>query len=171
MKRIYHLALSLVVVLAMAACSDQFSSTDPVSPEGADAMKKQARVFTAHLSGANTSATGQAIFRVSADGMSMSYQLIVANITNVTVSHIHVAPVGVNGPVIVWLYPASPPPGPPTGPFSGVLASGTITGANLVGPMLGNSMADLIALITAGNTYVNVHTVANPGGEIRGQLQ
>ncbi len=171
MRRISQLALSLAVLLSMAACSDQPSSTDPVSPRGDDAMQKQARVFTAHLSGPSTGATGQAIFRVSADGMSMDYQLIVANITDVTVSHIHLAPVGVNGPVIVWLYPAAPPPGLPTGPFNGLLASGTITVTNIVGPMLGSSMADLIDAITAGNTYVNVHTVVNPGGEIRGQIR
>jgi len=52
-----------------------------------------------------------------------------------------------------------------------MLASGTITAANIVGPMLGSSMADLIDAITAGNTYVNVHTVVNPGGEIRGQIE
>jgi hypothetical protein len=30
--------------------------------------------------------------------------------------------------------------------------------------------ADLLAAIRAGTTYVNVHTTAFPGGEIRGQL-
>ena len=31
-------------------------------------------------------------------------------------------------------------------------------------------MEELIAAMEAGNTYVNVHTSANSGGEIRGQL-
>jgi hypothetical protein len=29
----------------------------------------------------------------------------------------------------------------------------------------------LVADIKAGNAYVNVHTTAHPGGEIRGQIQ
>ncbi len=30
---------------------------------------------------------------------------------------------------------------------------------------------DLLDEMQRGNTYVNVHTVANPGGEIRGQIE
>jgi hypothetical protein len=33
------------------------------------------------------------------------------------------------------------------------------------------SLADLILKIQSGETYVNVHTLAHPGGEIRGPLQ
>ena len=32
------------------------------------------------------------------------------------------------------------------------------------------TMADLLDAIMDGEAYVNVHTVANPGGEVRGQL-
>jgi hypothetical protein len=39
----------------------------------------------------------------------------------------------------------------------------------LEGPLAGMSLADLVVQIDAVNTYVNVHTDAHPGGEIRGQ--
>ena len=66
--------------------------------------------------------------------------------------------------------------------MDGVLAEGTITAADLVGPLAGHPLSDLIDAIQAGNAYVNVHTndgVAPtntgpgdfPGGEIRGQLE
>ncbi len=48
--------------------------------------------------------------------------------------------------------------------------AGTITAANLTGPLAGRSMSDLVAAIRAGNIYINLHTRQFPGGEIRGQL-
>lgn len=44
------------------------------------------------------------------------------------------------------------------------------TDEDLVGPLAGMTLEDLVALIESGDAYVNVHTVANPGGEIRGQV-
>jgi hypothetical protein len=32
------------------------------------------------------------------------------------------------------------------------------------------NMAQLLALMDTGDTYINVHTAANPDGEIRGQI-
>jgi hypothetical protein len=49
------------------------------------------------------------------------------------------------------------------------LAKGNITSTNLEGPLAGKKMSDLISLIKNGSVYVNVHTEANPQGEVRGQ--
>lgn len=131
------------------------------------------RNFKAHLSGGeevpsvDTNSTGQANFKLSKDGTELSYKLIVANIENVTMAHIHCAPAGANGSVVVWLYG----PGPTTS-NSGVLAEGTITDGDVISSALcGDSLEDLVAAMSAGNAYVNVHTTANPGGEIRGQIR
>ena len=48
---------------------------------------------------------------------------------------------------------------------------GTITSADLKGPLSGKQISDLIRLIQDGKAYVNVHTDQNPNGEIRGQLK
>lgn len=136
----------------------------------------QGRNFRAHLSGAEevppaeTRAQGQAIFQLSKDGNGLRYKLIVANIENVTQAHIHLAPAGVNGPVVVWLYPSGPPPVLIEGRFQGVLAEGTITAANLIGLLAGQSLDALIEEFESGNAYVNVHTNQFPGGEVRGQI-
>ncbi|UCE31038.1 MAG: CHRD domain-containing protein [Burkholderiales bacterium] len=133
--------------------------------------------FRAHLSGNEeaspvaTSAQGQATFRVLPGGTAIQYRLIVANIEDVRMSHIHLAPAGANGPIVVWLYPSAPPEVLIPGRSDGMLAVGVFTAANLVGPLAGQTIEDLIAHIQAGNAYVNVHTVAFPSGEIRGQIR
>lgn len=141
--------------------------------------------YTAHLAGANelpvrdTLARGQAIFMVSDDGTEVHYRLIAANIRNVTAAHIHLGTADVNGPVVAFLYGNAAPGG---GRSDGVLATGTITAADLTGPLAGQPLSELLTAIDAGNTYVNVHTndgVAPtntgpgdfPGGEIRGQIR
>ena len=151
--------------------------------------------YRTHLKGDNevppagvvieTSAQGQAIFKLSADGSELSYKLIVANIENVFQAHIHIGPAGVNGPIAVWLYPSTTPGAGPLGQgrIQGPIAEGTITSANLInqGTTGITTVAQLIAAIESGNAYVNVHTndgvaPANtgpgdfPGGEIRGPI-
>ncbi|WP_430645896.1 CHRD domain-containing protein [Agromyces sp. GXS1127] len=139
--------------------------------------------YTAQLSAAqevptnDSLARGAAIFMLSADGTELDYRLVVANLDNPVAAHIHLAPAGVNGPVVAFLFGPAAPGG---GRTSGVIATGTITAANLVGPLAGASLSELVDLLDSGDAYVNVHTndggpVTNepgdiPGGEIRGQI-
>lgn len=127
----------------------------------------------------DTKARGNATFDLSDDGTSLTYKLIVANIDNVVAAHIHLGPAGANGPVVAFLFGPAPPGG---GTSNGVLAEGTITAANLVGPLAGQPLSALIDAMRAGNTYVNVHTNDGvpptdtgagdfPGGEIRSQIR
>lgn len=133
--------------------------------------------FVTHMSGdeevppADTDAQGQTVLRVSKDGDAIDYRVNVANIENVSMAHIHLAPAGQNGGVVVWLYPDSPPPQLIEGRTQGTLATGTITADDLVGMLAGQSIDDLVDHIESGNAYVNVHTQQFPGGEIRGQLR
>lgn len=145
---------------------------------GAAAARGHNRNFRAHLSGDNevppvdTNAQGQAVFQLSRDGMEVSYKLIVANIENVLMAHIHIGGPDENGPVAVWLYPEDgPPPQKIPGRFDGVLAESTITADDLVGPLTGESLDDLVEIMRKGETYVNVHTEQHPPGEIRGQIR
>ena len=98
------------------------------------------------------------------DETSIDYKLIVSNADSVTGAHFHLAPDGVNGPVVAHLFS-----GPVTGKQNGVLAEGTITAANVVGPLAGD-LQSLIDTLRSGYIYTNVHTVFLPPGEIRGQL-
>jgi hypothetical protein len=131
-----------------------------------------------------TNANGHARFRLSHDGNSLSYRLEIKDISNVFQAHIHMAPEGANGPIVAWLYPTTAPtPGPVgCGPVEEIKVSGVLTAANLVGPLAGKSLSDLIDVMESRNAYVNVHTndgkdPANtgpgdfPGGEIRNQIR
>jgi CHRD domain len=118
----------------------------------------------------DTNARGIGVVKFALDGGSLSYRLNVANIQNVTQAHIHLAPVGVNGPIVAWLYPPAPPLQLIPGRTDGTLETGTITAADLVGPLAGQPLGALVDAIRNGDTYVNVHTSQFPGGEIRGQL-
>ncbi|AZH25152.1 CHRD domain-containing protein [Haloplanus aerogenes] len=142
------------------------------------AVAKEKRNFRTHLSGdeevdaVETDAQGQATFQLDKAGDELRYRLIVANIDDVSMAHIHSAPAGSNGPAVAWLYPeggSSPELIP--GRFDGVLAEATLTADDLVGPLDGGTMNDLVALLRAGGAYVNVHTEAHPGGEVRGQIR
>lgn len=142
------------------------------------------RNFVAHLSArdevpSNESlATGQAIFHLNADATELDFKLIAANIENVVAAHIHLGPEGVNGPVVAFLFGPAAAGG---GRSDGVLAQGTITEADLVGPLAGQPFSALVEAILGGNAYVNAHTNDGiaptgtgpgdlPAGEIRGQI-
>lgn len=158
-------------ILAFTSC-DKAEFESEIQDE--QLLKSGSKVlnFRTHLSGQNevpanaSEATGQAIFQLSKDGMELSYKLIVDDISNVTMAHIHLAPVGVNGKPVAWLYQSSP-----NGPVEGILAEGVITKENLINDLAGQELSSLIDAIFEGNTYVNVHTTSFPGGEIRGQIE
>jgi hypothetical protein len=54
--------------------------------------------------------------------------------------------------------------------IAGILSQGNITSANFQGPMMGKELSNLTDLMQQGGAYINVLTVQNPDGEIRGQL-
>ena len=126
-----------------------------------------------------TPAHGNSVVLMTPNDDGVRYLLVANDISNVIAAHIHLAPPGVNGPIVAFLYG---PVNPGGGPHSGLLSRGVITASDLIGPLAGQPLSRLIEEIKAGNAYVNVHTndgvgATNtgpgdfPGGEIRGQLQ
>ncbi|MFC1603575.1 CHRD domain-containing protein [Planctomycetota bacterium] len=132
--------------------------------------------FTVELSGnaavTDSKAIEQAILKLDSEAQSVSYQLKVLDIENVTMAHIHIASdPGGDGLPAVWLYPSAPPAQLIPGEFSGILGEGLFTTADFVGPLGGGTLDDLIAAIKDNRAYVNIHTEQFPAGEIRGQLK
>ena len=129
--------------------------------------------FNASINGKNsipekdTKAVGEVIVNISKDELTVHYKVTVANIKNVTASHFHMAPPGSNAGVVVPLF-ANPNP-QPSGPMNGVMAEGDITASDVIGALAGD-LAGFIEAVRSGNIYINIHTMQNPGGEIRGNL-
>jgi hypothetical protein len=173
-------ALSIVLLVSLAV----FVATVQIAPalaelqghETSDEHSAVHRVtFRIDLTGSQqvpavtTDAFGMATVRLIDNGTAIAFRVIVCDIVNVTASHIHVGAAGTNGPVIIPFVHGvlfSSPHGCKT------LAEGTRTAADLntkASPSV-TSWNDFVKNLLAGNTYINVHTTANPGGEIRGQL-
>jgi hypothetical protein len=156
--------LSAVLVIVVLTAASAAASAD--APD---------RAFMARLSGSSagveTDAWGHAVFNLSKNGAELRYRVLVHDLEDTLMAHIHLAPPGANGQIVVWLYPDAPPPQVIEGRFDGVLGKGTIRATDLVGPLQGMTLNDLLEAMSQGNTYVNVHTSLNPGGEIRGQIE
>jgi CHRD domain len=124
-----------------------------------------------------TLATGT--FSATTTANSIAYTLTYTKLSGaVQQAHIHFAQRGVSGGISAFLCtnlgngPAGTPPCP--GPMSGTI-SGTITAANVVGFAAAQNIAagqigKLLNAIKGGVAYADVHTVAYPTGEIRGQI-
>lgn len=83
-------------------------------------------------------------------------------------AHLHCAPVGVNGPIVVFLAGDNPVGYTVDGKW---ISQATITDSSITNPACGATLSALAASMRAGNVYVNVHSFASPGGVIRGQLE
>jgi hypothetical protein len=166
-------AAALMLATATASIRAQPAAAATATTGGGTAISSTGQqTFTATMTGSeevppkNTQATGSAKFVSSSDGNSMTYRVRVAHINGVTMAHIHSGSIGKNGPIVVTLFKSAAP----TGPMNGPLSQGTITSANLEGPLKGKTISDLVKLINDGKAYANVHTQQNPKGEIRGQI-
>lgn len=130
---------------------------------------KETRLFTAHLSGDSevppvaTSANGRVSLKLHEAETELGFVLQMRNLRRVTAAHIHCGPAGANGPVGVTLFSG--------GPVTRPILTGKVTAPD-AGNLCGwTDLATVVAAMKSGDTYVNVHTVAHPSGEIRGQVQ
>jgi hypothetical protein len=114
-----------------------------------------------------TGAVGTATVAVDVTNQEIAVTLNLFNfLTATTAGHIHVGPRGVAGPVVIN-FPATI--AGRTGDFPMTFRVGLAAFA--ARPEIGiATMTDAIQAIVGGGAYVNIHTSANPAGEIRGQL-
>lgn len=132
----------------------------------------QAETFTfkADLSGGNevpgvvTGAGGTATVTLDTDANTVTWVIDVYNLpTGVTAGHIHIGSPGLGGPTVVNFTVVATT-------SNDFRVSGTASAINARAAQGINSWDDFEQAMLNGDCYVNIHSQANPGGEIRGQL-
>jgi CHRD domain len=146
MTKAMKMAVAGAALLALASCAT-YKDNAPSWMPGSGAMSVK-------LSGAEevppvkASGSGSGTIRVAEDG-SVSGSVSTTGVQG-TMAHIHQGAKGQNGPIIIPL---------------------TKNGDTYTVPAGAKLNAAQMSALKAGNLYVNVHTAANKGGEVRGQLQ
>jgi hypothetical protein len=155
---------------ALASGNTYMTITTTGSPNGEIRGQLGAtQVNAVSLSGAQqvgpvaTTAAGSAVLTFNAAQTELRLTVTFVNVVNPTMGHIHAGKTGTNGGIILLFFMG----GAFTSPFSATLTSANFTASPGDGV---NSFADAVNAILSGNAYVNLHTVAQVNGEIRGQL-
>ncbi|MGF1526708.1 MAG: CHRD domain-containing protein [Candidatus Competibacterales bacterium] len=113
---------------------------------------------------------GRGALRFDPAQSQLFYEVRYSDIQGVTQAHIHLGARDENGPVAVFLCSnlGNGPGDTPPCPEDGGLLRGALTAEDLV--LEGLSFDEFVLAVLEGLTYLNIHTTANPSGEIRGQL-
>ena len=134
----------------------------------------EGNAFRADLDGAQevppvmTETSGNAKFRVNTNESEIVVDLTVSDgndLLGVAGAHIHCAPAGQNGPVVAFLAGSQP-----VGLDGDLRIRLTINNENIINNACGATIGELVQSFRGGLAYVNVHSVANPGGVVRGQI-
>lgn len=137
-------SVAVASALVTGGCGTMNYSSDRSMSQGHNVVLQGSQEVPA----INTSASGSGVITIRPD-RSVSGSITTRGI-NATAAHIHEAAAGSNGPVIVPL---------------------TKNGENGWSVPAGTTISEAqYASHSAGKLYVNVHSAANPGGEIRGQI-
>ena len=146
-------AFSGILAFSLVSCGGSSGDNAAVVPPAA-----QTTTFAVALSGdqevatpTTTGGVGTGTLTFDPSTLAISGGITVNGIT-ATAAHIHQADAGANGAVIVGLTESS------AGSGNWVVPGGSV---------LTQAQATALA---AGGLYFNVHTAANPGGDIRGQI-
>jgi CHRD domain-containing protein len=154
------------VVVMVTVAMTLFVASAGVLSLSVIAQQSQAH-FIANLSGKSAIppnpsavATGKATFTVTDGGKKMSYSVNATKINHVDNVVLVYWPTGANRASNIVLLRTGAQHGA-TGPINGVLVQGTITSSDLVGPLKGKHISDLVRDMLNGNIDLWVTTTTN----------
>lgn len=175
MKKI---VIGTTAALAVTATAFAFSEDGQKFREFLNGLKEAAAVVS-------TTGTGTFSATINPEETEISYELTFSNLEgDVRQAHIHIGLPQNSGGIVLWLCDSDANPSPsaatpacnsadPTDQRNGSV-SGTLTAADVLtaaaNGIAPGEFAEVLALIRAGKTYVNVHSVKFPPGEIRSQI-
>ena len=180
----FRLLMAVLLVVGLTGCADQLTGTDeadgvlpgfPGKPPFEENPKGIDIAFNLYPDAVETDTEGEAKFQYIPARNELRYKVKFEDIEDVTQAHIHLGAPDENGPVVAFLLKfADSVTGPEEDavtPRGALVEQGTITADDVIAlDGFDGSLESLIAEMDAGNTYVNVHTVENPAGEVRGQI-
>ena len=148
--------------------------------DGGDGIRETLSGYEEDPATLSTPGSGEFDAWIRPKGDSIRYKLSYSGLESaVTQAHIHFGGRAQSGGISVFLCsnlttPAPPPPGTQACPPQPATIRGTITATDVIGPaaqgIAAGEFGELLDAVRAGVTYVNVHSVNYPGGEIRAQL-
>ncbi len=129
----------------------------------------------APVNGVDTMTTGNLKIFFNNSLSKAEYRLLMHDGVGITQAHLHCGRAGENGPVVAFLFGLE---------VDGVNVNGMLVRATLTNEDITdvgsdcsgsigrpvNNIASLAAAALDGLIYVNVHSLSNPAGEVRGQL-
>ncbi|MCC5450597.1 CHRD domain-containing protein [Rheinheimera sp. UJ51] len=154
-------AINAEIFAVLASGGHYVNVHTPANPSGelrGQILTDNFALATFKLSGAQevprvtTTASGDGYALVNTTDYSVEVVAVTQGVNDATMAHIHTGRVGNNGPVLVALEQDQT--------NLGKWSTSAETEIN----------ADIFAVLASGGHYVNVHTPANPGGELRGQI-
>jgi hypothetical protein len=152
--------LIVCLVVACVVAAPTASVAPAKSGRGATCVLHAKLAAESETTGSTSTAKGHTLIKVRNDGtIEFKTQINNRNHETFVAGHIHAAPVGVAGPIVVPLFVAPAPP----------VSARHIKQSGVATPNAGTTGADLCQNPSA--YYVNYHTTAFPGGAIRGQLR
>jgi streptogramin lyase len=133
------------------------------------------KLFTSKMSEYNqalpvdTDLIGQMSLSVPQDEAEINYEMNITGSADISSALVHLGENGKNGEAIANLLNNIKEN--TVKEHNGVFINGKILDSDLIGPMKGKTLKDLINAMSDGQTYVSVTTPTHPKGEISGQIE
>jgi CHRD domain len=174
-RRLLVVAVTVGVAVGITATGSAASTDD--GSRGHSEVREHLSGFAETPLALSTPADGQFRAEIDSRAQKITWRLSYSDFaTTVQQAHVHFGSPSQSGGISFFLCTnlGNGPAGTQPCPASPASISGTIRPADITGPMAQGiapgEFDEVVAAIRAGATYVNVHSMAFPPGEIRAQL-